>query len=106
MDRMKQFRNQWDRVVAWVAVAAGALALLAGWLGVSDALLASEQLPYIVSGGLGGIALIAVGATLWLSADLRDEWTELHALVRSLEGQGLGTVEDDRLADAATADDA
>ena len=85
MDRLKIIRTQWDRVAAWVAVGAGALALLVGWLGVSDSVIAAEQLPYIISGGLGGIALIAVGLTLWLSADIRDEWTELHALVTRLD---------------------
>lgn len=82
---MKLLRTQWDRVAAWVAVAAGGLALLVGWFGVSGSVLPAEQLPYILSGGLGGLALIAVGATLWLSADLRDEWTELHAIARQLE---------------------
>jgi hypothetical protein len=85
MDRMKLLRTQWDRVAAWAAVALGSLALLLGWIGVSGKVLAAEQLPYIISGGLGGLALIAVGVMLWLSADLRDEWTELHALARRLD---------------------
>jgi hypothetical protein len=94
MDRMKLVRTQWDRVGAWVAFGLGGLALLLGWLGVSDSVLAAEQLPYIISGGLGGIALIAVGATLWLSADLRDEWTELHALARQLEQADVDRLDD------------
>lgn len=83
---MKLLRTQWDRVAAGVAVGLGALALLIGWFGVSGSVFPAEQLPYILSGGLGGLALIAVGATLWLSADLRDEWTELHAIARQLDG--------------------
>jgi hypothetical protein len=85
MDAMKFVKAQWDRVAAWIAVAFGALLLFIGWLGVSDSVLPAEQLPYIISGGLGGIALVGIGAMLWLSADLRDEWTELHALARQLE---------------------
>jgi hypothetical protein len=77
-------RNQWDRVIAWVAIGVGALLLLLGWLGVSDALLPTEQVPYIVSGGLGGICLIGIGVMLWLSADLRDEWSELHEIASHL----------------------
>lgn len=87
---MKYLRNQWDRVVAWLVIALGALFLLLGWLGVSDALLTTEQLPYIISGGLGGVCLVGVGAMLWLSADLRDEWTELHEIVRRLEAMEPG----------------
>ena len=77
-------RNQWDRVAAWALIALGALLLLIGWIGVSDALLPTEQIPYIVSGGLGGICLIGIGVMLWLSADLRDEWSELHEIARRL----------------------
>lgn len=84
MDFLIFMRNQWDRVAAWVLIALGALLLLIGWLGVSDALLPTEQMPYVVSGGLGGICLIGVGVMLWLSADLRDEWSELHEIARRL----------------------
>ena len=85
MDLLTFLRRQWDRVAAWVCFGVGALMLLLGWLGVSDALLATQQLPYILSGGLAGACLIGVGATLWLSADLRDEWAELHEINRRLE---------------------
>ena len=84
MDFLTFLRNQWDRVAAWILIALGALLLLIGWLGVSDALLPTEQMPYIVSGGLGGICLVGVGVMLWLSADLRDEWSELHEIARRL----------------------
>ena len=90
MDFLTLVRNEWDRVAAWVAIVLGALLLLLGWLGVSDALLPTEQMPYIVSGGLGGICLIGIGVMLWLSADLRDEWSELHEIARHLGGENLG----------------
>ena len=81
---MSFLRNQWDRVAAWVAIAVGGLCLLLGWLGVSDAVLTTEQLPYIISGGLGGVCLVGIGITLWLSADLRDDWSELHEIASRL----------------------
>ena len=87
MDFLTFMRNQWDRVAAWVLIALGGLLLLIGWLGVSDALLPTEQMPYIVSGGLGGICLIGIGVMLWLSADLRDEWRKLDRLERRLAAQ-------------------
>jgi hypothetical protein len=55
-----------------------------GWLGVRSEALTQKQIPYIVSGGLGGLLLVGVGAMLWLSADLRDEWRKLDAIEREL----------------------
>ena len=85
MDLLKLVRQQWDRVAAWVSIGLGALLLLLGWLGVSDTVYPAEQLPFVVSGGLGGVCLIGIGVMLWLSADLRDEWSELHEIARRLE---------------------
>ncbi|HVW32389.1 MAG TPA: hypothetical protein VHL53_07610, partial [Acidimicrobiia bacterium] len=80
----KFIRTQWDRVGAWVLVAAAAVALLLGWLGVTRTAFPAEQIPYIVSGGLLAVCLVAVGAMLWLSADLRDEWRKLDAIEDAL----------------------
>ena len=87
MEFLSWVRDQWDRVGAVVLVLAGALALLLGWLGISDALLPSEQLPYLLSGGLVGVFLLGLGTTLWLSADLRDEWRKLDRLEELVRGQ-------------------
>jgi hypothetical protein len=82
------FRVQWDRAAAVVAFAAGLVALLVGWLGISDALYVVQQLPYLISGGLLGLFLLGLGAVLWISADLRDEWRELRGL-RELHAERL-----------------
>lgn len=84
MGFMSWLRLQWDRVGAWVCIVAGAVVLLIGYIGVSGTPYTSEQLPYIVSGGLTGIFLLGVGGMLWLSADLRDEWRKLDDLDRTL----------------------
>lgn len=84
MDVGKWLRLQWDRVLAWAFVAVGAAAIIAGWVGVSGSAYAAGQLPYIISGGIGGIFLLGVGATLWLSADLRDEWRKLDCIEDAL----------------------
>jgi hypothetical protein len=80
----RYLRNQWDRVGAVLCVVGGAIALLVGWLGVSGTLDTGKQLPYVVSGAMGGLFLLGVGALLWLSADLRDEWRKLDAIERHL----------------------
>ena len=84
MDPTKWLRLQWDRTLAWALVVAGAVALIIGWVGVSGSAYSAEQLPYIISGGIGGIFLLGVGATLWLSADLRDEWRKLDCIEDAL----------------------
>lgn len=84
MDLKSYVRTQRDRFTAMLLVAGGAVALLLGWIGVSGTALSHEQLPYVVSGGLFGIVLVGIGATLWLSADLRDEWRKLDRLEKGL----------------------
>lgn len=88
MDIRKWLRLEWDRALAVVLVLAGVGALIAGWVGVSGSAYAAGQLPYIISGGIGGIFLLGVGATLWLSADLRDEWRKLDRIEEALGATG------------------
>jgi hypothetical protein len=83
MNVMQWARAQWDRVAAWVLISLGALAVILGWLGVRTEALTQKQIPYIISGGIGGLLLVGVGAMLWLSADLRDEWRKLDAIERA-----------------------
>ena len=78
-------RAQWDRVLGAAGVAAGLLALFLGYRGVANTPYPAEQIPYVVSGGVLGIALIGIGLTAWLSADLRDEWRKLDRIERLLE---------------------
>jgi hypothetical protein len=81
----KYARAQWDRTTAGALFALGALALVVGWVGVSKHALTALQIPYIVSGGLGGIFLLGLGAVFWLSADMRDEWRKLDALEQAVQ---------------------
>jgi hypothetical protein len=85
MEIGKWLRLEWDRALAFVLVAAGVAALVVGWVGVSGHAYAAAQLPYIISGGIGGIFLLGVGATLWLSADLRDEWRKLDRIEEAIQ---------------------
>jgi len=96
---MKSYlREQWDRVAAVVAVGAGAVMVLLGWAGVQGKIYPGQQMPYVVSGGLGGIFVLGVGAVLWLSADMRDEWRKLDdvdaTLLRIEAAQAVGTTID------------
>jgi hypothetical protein len=83
---LKLFRYQWDRAVAAALVVGGLAAVVVAWILASNTILTFEQIPYLMSGGLIGVCLVAVGATLWLSADLRDEWRKLDRLEEAVLG--------------------
>jgi hypothetical protein len=84
MDPKQWLRKNPDRVGAWLAILLGAVVLFIGWQGASTTEYPAEQLPYILSGGIGGVLLVGVGATLLISADLRDEWRKLDRIERHL----------------------
>ena len=74
----------WDRVAALSCGLIAIVTFVAGWVSLSARADPGEQIPYIMSGGIGGLFLLGIGATLWLSADLRDEWRKLEALDESV----------------------
>lgn len=84
MDLKAFVRANADRVIAVGLVIIGTIAVILGWFGVSGTGLAAEQIPYLVSGGIGGLILVVVGCTAWVSADLQDEWRRLDAIEEHL----------------------
>ena len=90
MHRLKWLRAQWDRVGAGAAVSVGLLAVLLGWLGARDTAYPAEQIPYVISGAVLGVILVGIGATVWLSADLRDEWRKLDRIERIIAAAATG----------------
>lgn len=85
MDLFGWISNQRDRALALGVGLVGLVALVIGWYGLAGEALPAAQLPYLASGGLLGIFALGVGATMWLSADLRDEWTKLEDLDQKLD---------------------
>ena len=85
--KMHAIKQQWDRALALLAAAVGALALVLGWVGVSDVALVTQQIPYLISGAVVGLVAFGVASTLWISADLRDEWAKLHDIYRAVTDQ-------------------
>jgi hypothetical protein len=77
-------------VLAVLAAIGGAIALFVGYLGVSGTLDPAKQLPYLVSGGVGGLFLLGVAAALLFSADLgslRGEIAEIRATLERIEAR-------------------
>jgi hypothetical protein len=92
VDLKTWLKAQWDRVLGAGAVLVGAVAILLGYRGVADTPFPAEQIPYVISGAVVGIALIGIGLTSWLSADLRDEWRKLDRIEHLLEPSDGPTV--------------
>jgi hypothetical protein len=83
LDSAAFWRWVWDAVrpvLGYILVGLGLLALLLGWYGVSGQSLVAKQLPYLASGGLLGIALVALGARFMLIEDLRRDSNRLDRL--------------------------
>lgn len=88
MDIVTRIRSQWDRLTAAATALVGAATLVVGWRGVSGTPYPAEQLPYVVSAGLGSLFLLGISTALWLSADLRDEWRKLDRIEQALRAAG------------------
>lgn len=96
MELVNYVKTQWDRVGAVSATVLGLVVLLVGYLGTSHTEYIAEQIPYLISGGLLGIVFLTIGAVLWLSADLRDEWR-----VMCEQGEAIRLEQQDRRTDLA-----
>lgn len=53
-------------LVAGLLVVGAFLGFILSWRGVAQTLLVPEQLPYLVSGGVGGLGLLVAGITILL----------------------------------------
>jgi hypothetical protein len=84
MELSKLLRVAWDRAAALAVILIGAVVVVVGWIGVSGEAYPAKQLPLMMSGGVGGMFLLGVGALFWLSSDLRDEWTKLDRIEEAL----------------------
>src|SRR5207244_8228959 len=100
-DRLTDFTL---RAAAALLTVAGLVAVLVGYLGVRDQSHIELQLPYLISGGLGGLVLMGLGALVLIQYQMRvqarrfaeltdvlDEWKEqaLAALRTFLEGAAI-----------------
>jgi type IV secretory pathway VirB6-like protein len=56
-------------IVFWMA---GGVVITFGWMGMAELAYVDGQMPYLVSGGAAGLALILVGSTLVVTAAVAD----------------------------------
>ena len=71
--------------LGWVLIAIGALLILIGWFGVSREAIVGKQIPYLVSGGIGGVFFAVLGAYFLGTEELRSDSGRLDRLERMVE---------------------
>src|SRR3954470_12543650 len=80
--------DRWLLVVGGVLLPLGVLLIVLGWVGASRTVLPFEQIPYVVSGGLLGIAFVIIGGFVyfayWQTLLVRDTRAERQELVDAL----------------------
>ena len=82
---LRWLRAEWDRAAGVAFLAAGAVSLAVGYAGVADASYVPQALSFIASGGFFGLLLVAVGATLLITAALHDEWRKLDRIEKAID---------------------
>ena|SRR5947209_2169617 len=99
MDLKVWLRSNWERSLGVVCIVAGAVATLCAYLGVRSSRFLTEDLSYLISGGVGGLLLIGVGATLLVTANLhvmRRDLLRAAEVVRTSQERGVADVSDRR----------
>lgn len=71
--------------VGWALAVLGLIGLVVAWAGVSDEIFVARQVPYVVSGGLGGIALIVLAGVLLGTHDLYSYAARLDRLEEKVD---------------------
>jgi hypothetical protein len=93
-------RYSWRQVGAVLFLVLGAALIATGWIGVSQNNEVWQQMPYFVSGGVGGLAMVLVGLGLYNAHQHAVDQAQVGELCRRLEALelGLGGEFDDVLA--------
>ena len=73
----------------------GFLALFLGWNGAAGKNVIMVQFPYLISGGMAGLAIVVVGAALLIVQNAREDRARMEAtlerLIAAVEANGSGS---------------
>lgn len=88
--------DRWFQLGGAVLLGVGVLAIIGGWYGVSHTARAWRQTPYLVSGGMLGLALVIAGAAAYLAfwlTRLVEQGQRQTAVLERIERALVGTVD-------------
>ncbi len=77
--------NYLFKATAAVCAVLGLVAIVIGYLGIRGESDVALQLPYLASGGLGGLALIGIGAMALIRAQMREQTVRFGELTEQLD---------------------
>jgi hypothetical protein len=85
-------RVRYGRLLGLICVVGGFVALALGWNGAANRGCIDCQIPYLISGGMAGLALVVFGSGLLVVSGLRAERMHLQASVEASNAPVAATV--------------
>jgi hypothetical protein len=95
----------WSKLGGVVGIAyciVGFFLIFLGWNGAASNDRETAQIPYLISGGIGGLALVVLGSALIVTHSLRADRVELNGVLEDMVAPG-GKNADQRAADESLA---
>jgi hypothetical protein len=77
--------NAFRPYAGWIFFGFGALLVTIGYFGISGEAVVAKQLPYLISGGLGGVLLAILGGYFLAIEELRKDGGRLDRMERQIE---------------------
>jgi hypothetical protein len=102
--------RRWLELIGMAMIVFGFVCILLGWYGAAHSAYQYQEIPYLISGGLLGVALVIAGGillrTAWSMRQLEEDRRNALAIVRSVDRleRVLKTMDDKRRAEAEEAE--
>lgn len=77
--------NAFRPYAGWIFYGFGALLVIIGYFGIADESIVAKQLPFLISGGIGGILLAILGAYFLGIEELRRDSGRLDRIEKQIE---------------------
>ncbi len=102
--------RRWLELIGMAMIVFGFVCILLGWYGAAHSAYQYQEIPYLISGGLLGVALVIAGGillrTAWSMRQLEEDRRNALAIVRSVDRleRVLKTVDEKRRSEAEEAE--
>ena len=83
-------KKDWRELAAVAFAVLGGVLMVVGWVGVSQTTEVVDQLPYLFSGGLGGLVCVLIGLGLYIARNHAREQARIDELNEHLRALELG----------------